>query len=276
MSEAKLKKSKLDSLIKLYPNCVFCGGLRPTETQEHLVPSALFKPKPRPNELVLPSCRICNNGSSFQDAIATIIFQASKPYAEGNEGLISIKMATEFHRKFPKVPFIFKKSGGLKAFLKRQEAINDFKKYNIIQPGEELVEISDFALLQLRIFSVKIGLGLYFSKTNRIFGRNKRLFSDVIFLEKALTSESFQRIIHTFPQFEYLKQGKMNSIGNFEYSTLYFPENSQDNIEFAYIATFGRAFALFGCSTNYVKVFDRPTFTPATWQMTKEELSKYQ
>ena len=73
MGEAKLKRTATQKLIKEFPNCCECGGLRASSTREHMAPKALFDNSHRPDGLVMPACGVCNDGTRTADLVASIV-----------------------------------------------------------------------------------------------------------------------------------------------------------------------------------------------------------
>lgn len=55
------------------PLCIFCGGQEPATTVEHCPPRALFIRKEWPAGFDFPACRLCNNGTSDDDAIVSLL-----------------------------------------------------------------------------------------------------------------------------------------------------------------------------------------------------------
>ncbi len=66
--------------------CVICG-LRPSTTEDHIPPDGMF-PKPRPTDPIkIPTCSICNTGSSNQDRIFQVFVGIAAGHGEEGERL---------------------------------------------------------------------------------------------------------------------------------------------------------------------------------------------
>jgi hypothetical protein len=73
MGEAKQRRRAHAAILERYPHCVFCGGSNRATTAEHTPPLMMFRRRQRPNELVFPSCKPCNNGTSHSDLVASFL-----------------------------------------------------------------------------------------------------------------------------------------------------------------------------------------------------------
>jgi hypothetical protein len=76
MGEAKAKRRVHASILKAHPCCIYCGGIHPADTIEHMPPIAMFDGKQRPKGLEFPTCQECNNGTRFSDLVASLLGRA--------------------------------------------------------------------------------------------------------------------------------------------------------------------------------------------------------
>ena len=73
MGEAK-DRLNLSRRIRLeQPQCIFCGGVRPSETVDHYPPIVMFDRRQRPKDLLFGACKGCNEGSRKADLIAAFL-----------------------------------------------------------------------------------------------------------------------------------------------------------------------------------------------------------
>ena len=56
-----------------HPFCCFCGGGRKAATQDHIPPRSFFLGRKHPKGLEFPACLECNNASSNEEDIASLI-----------------------------------------------------------------------------------------------------------------------------------------------------------------------------------------------------------
>ena len=75
MGEAKAKRRVHASILKAHPCCIYCGGIHPADTIEHMPPIAMDG-KQRPKGLEFPTCQECNNGTRFSDLVASLLGRA--------------------------------------------------------------------------------------------------------------------------------------------------------------------------------------------------------
>ena len=57
MSEAKVKRRAHAAILKAHPWCIYCGGIYPANTIEHMPPIAMFDGKKRPKGLEISHMR---------------------------------------------------------------------------------------------------------------------------------------------------------------------------------------------------------------------------
>jgi hypothetical protein len=76
MGEAKIKRRAHAAILAAHPWCIYCGGIHPADTIEHMPPIAMFDGKQRPKGLEFPTCRDCNNGTRLSDMAASVLGRA--------------------------------------------------------------------------------------------------------------------------------------------------------------------------------------------------------
>jgi hypothetical protein len=70
MGEAKRKRRRHAAVLAAHPWCIYCGGIHPADTIEHMPPIAMFDDRQRPRGLEFSTCRECNNGTRLSDTDA--------------------------------------------------------------------------------------------------------------------------------------------------------------------------------------------------------------
>lgn len=68
-----MEKRRRDKFYADHPLCIFCGGTKSIESVEHCPPRALFSNKVWPKGFEFPACLDCNNGSSDQDLLVSLL-----------------------------------------------------------------------------------------------------------------------------------------------------------------------------------------------------------
>ena len=76
MGEAKVRRRGHAAILKAQPWCIYCGGIYPADTIEHMPPIAMFDGRQRPKGLEFPTCRECNNGTRLSDMVASLLGRA--------------------------------------------------------------------------------------------------------------------------------------------------------------------------------------------------------
>jgi hypothetical protein len=76
MGEAKLKRRAHAKILEKYPWCIYCGGVHPADTIEHMPPISMFDRRQRPKGLEFPTCLGCNNGTRLSDLVASVLGRA--------------------------------------------------------------------------------------------------------------------------------------------------------------------------------------------------------
>lgn len=72
MSATKFRERRKARLIREHPTCIFCGGLRPTVTLDHVPPRASFPRGYHPEDFDFPACEECNQSTRHFDQIFSL------------------------------------------------------------------------------------------------------------------------------------------------------------------------------------------------------------
>jgi hypothetical protein len=62
-------KAKRAKFLRDHPFCCFCGGDRPTQTEDHVPARGLFFGRLWPEGFVFPACSACNHAASFDELL---------------------------------------------------------------------------------------------------------------------------------------------------------------------------------------------------------------
>lgn len=101
MGEASRRQKLKERVIGSCPYCVYCGGIVPATTIDHMPPIAMFDRRQRPKGLEFASCDGCNQGSKRAEQVACLIGR-SFPDAGTDEGRAEVaKMMAEVHSNHP-------------------------------------------------------------------------------------------------------------------------------------------------------------------------------
>lgn len=151
MDEAARKRSATQKFIQQFPECCFCGGLRPATTREHMPPKSLFDQSYRPDRLVMPACDVCNGATSTADL--TVAMVSRWRYDSGpQERLDHSKLAARMRRQAPELMGEWTKLDRTEAEKARLHLINS----GVPVPQDAgIATIGPLTICQLNLFAHK-------------------------------------------------------------------------------------------------------------------------
>lgn len=210
---SRIKRSATQKLIASYPNCCFCGGLRLTITREHMPPKALFDGSHRPDKLVMPACKECNNGTSTADLTASIISRWQMTLSPSQHA-DHRRLVAQVRRYHPELIAEWTKlvpSERLKAKL-------HLESQGVPVPANAgMASIGPLTIRQLNQFSHKVVLGLYFEHFKKLLPNTGRV--SAFWRSK----EDFARggippvLLEMMKRYGTIEQGQWNASEIFEY-----------------------------------------------------------
>lgn len=160
------RKSKVERFIKDHPKCIFCGGSTPSTTIEHCPPRSLFQNYVAPDKFEFPSCLACNNYSSDEDLIVSVIARMGSP-AFGNSDKKLVGMMKALNRQKPNF---------YKSFLpSATEARNNNRQLGITpdigMTHQEMgvLNINDETREAIKVFAKKLAKGIAYLEEGLIF-----------------------------------------------------------------------------------------------------------
>jgi hypothetical protein len=218
MGEAKLKRSGTQKLLQQYPNCCFCGGLRPATTREHMPPKALFDGSHRPDKLVMPSCSECNRGTSTADLVVSMIARWRLDLSE-EEKKDHARLAGRVRTSNPEL---------VAEWTKLNEAERVKAKLEHGAPADAgVAAIGPLTIRQLNLFSHKVVLGLYFEHFRELLPDTGRVCAYWRTKEDIPKGGLPPVLFEMMNQYGTLEQGKWNAREVFEYR---FDVNENDGL----------------------------------------------
>lgn len=161
MGEAKRRRKLFDASSP----CIFCGGQRVANTQEHCPPRALFREKKWPEGYVFPSCEDCNGGTSDDDLMVAFLAHLTK---SGNSEKNGFGLMLQVNKQFP---------GFIDGMFQRTtaEARRLGRKVGLRRgPGETYQELPVVKLPKeanqcVSVLAAKLTKAIYFKRTSAIF-----------------------------------------------------------------------------------------------------------
>jgi hypothetical protein len=239
MGDAKRKRSATQVFIETFPQCCFCGGIRPATTREHMPPKALFDRSHRQDDLVMPSCKECNSQTSTADAVVSILSRWKTSDMSEAEKEDHKKLADGLKRSHPE---IVDEWTGM-SLLDRLKAKRDYIRDGIDMPGDAgLLRIGQQTIRQLNLFAHKAALGLYFDLFRKLLPNTGRFCAYWRTKEDVLRGGIPIVLLEMMNRYGTLEQGKWRASETFEYRY----ELNTDEGLFAFVARARGAFYVTG------------------------------
>lgn len=268
MGEAKKKATRLESMLKNQPNCIYCGDLHPAESVDHFPPRIMFFRKHRPKGLEVPACHACNAGTSLDEQVAAFFSRAmilsdspeAKDKATYNREVQSIMTGL-----FNNAPELM-----LEIYPSPDQKI-EFKKYNNInkQFGGPINAGGPILNRYMNRFAAKMGFALYFNKTGKAIQRTGRVVTFWQTNKSAIDGKIPEGLLKLFPHPDTLRQGKQNVESQFLYSSVILPDGSWS----VHRASFRFSFSIIAFVTSNHEKFPFPskpdeknTFPPGSFR----------
>ena len=226
MGEAKRKRRRHAAVLAAHPWCIYCGGIHPADTIEHMPPIAMFDDRQRPRGLEFSTCRECNNGTRLSDTVAALLARAypDAPKPDDLERLLrgvrnnvpglleEMHLGAAGHRDIPSMPA---DAGVLRA------------------NGPILTK-------HIGVFGAKLGLALHFEAHGLSVPPAGGVQTIFFTNASALRGELPAELIQLMPTPRTLKQGKREVGGQFKYSWALTEEKKHST----FYATFRESFAI--------------------------------
>jgi hypothetical protein len=223
MGEAKARRRAHASILKAHPWCIYCGGVQPADTIEHMPPIAMFYDRQRPKKLEFPTRRECNNGTRLSDTVASLLARAY-PDAPTPDDLERLLRGVRNN-----IP------GLIEEMMSKPARAGDLRVN-----GPILTKHID-------VFGAKLGLALHFEAhglpVSPVGGVQTMFFTN----KSALKGELPEELIQLMPAPRTLKQGKREVGDQFKYSWALTDEKRHS----AFYATFRQSFAIAAVTAFY-------------------------
>jgi hypothetical protein len=226
MGEAKAKRRAHASILKAHPWCIYCGGVYPADTIEHMPPIAMFDDNQRPKGLEFPACRDCNNGTRLSDTAASLLARA---YPDAKRPNDLERLLRGVRNNIPG--------------LLEEMHVGDAGDRDIpsMPAGASVLRVNGSILRKhIDVFGAKLGLALHFeahrSPVPPAGGVQTMFFTNA----SALRGELPNELIQLMPAPRTLKQGKREVGDQFKYSWALTEEKRHS----AFYATFRQSFAI--------------------------------
>lgn len=97
----KIVRQRKHEFLAANPFCIFCGGTAASTTIEHCPPRAMFQNKQWPEGFDFPSCGPCNNGTSDQDLLVSMIARSDPFTNQGDSDGRSLGLMKMVNKQYP-------------------------------------------------------------------------------------------------------------------------------------------------------------------------------
>lgn len=161
MGEAKRKRKLREKILEANPMCIYCGGLTPAKTVEHIPAKIVFNEKQRPKGLEFSACQQCNNNSGPVDLVAAMMARVY-PDVSGEY------LQQEVQRIFESVN---NNVHGLLEEMKPENLRSDrIAEAKIVAPADSHPIYCGGPIMTRHMtqFGAKIGMALHYEQTRRI------------------------------------------------------------------------------------------------------------
>src|SRR5579883_432778 len=101
MGAAKQRGKLSQQILSQFPNCIYCGGVIPATTVDHVPPLSVFAGRKRPRGLEFPSCRACNNGARKEDCFIAYFSRVYPDVSTESEKAELRRLARGVDHNFP-------------------------------------------------------------------------------------------------------------------------------------------------------------------------------
>jgi hypothetical protein len=217
MGEHQLKQSATQKFLQKYPFCCLCGGATPATTREHVPPKALFDRSHRPDRLVVPACRVCNNVTSTGDLLVSLIARWEFEELSGIQSSDHAKLAAQLRRQAPDVLCEWLSAGA----IERKRVRRTFESRGMALPNQAYSKLSSKTWPHLHLFAHKLTLGLYFERTKRCLSSPGAARAWVRLKEAVALEGIPQEVLHLVGSPTPLVQGQWTTAGQFEWREAY-------------------------------------------------------
>jgi hypothetical protein len=169
VGEAKRKLSATQRLISEFPECCFCGGLRPSATREH--PKSLFDNSHRPDELVMPACGECNRSTSTADLVVSLVSRwdyNTSPEESSDHSRLAARLRKQ-------APELIAEWTALNVKQREKARLHLLKQGVSVPHHAGIASIGERTVPQLNLFAHKAVLALHFEHFRRPLSMAGRL-----------------------------------------------------------------------------------------------------
>ena len=193
---------------KQNPNCCYCGGMKVTQSRDHVPPTGYFKNKHRPKEWEVPACNSCHGEFSIHDAFFSVLTRLNLSVSDGigatDEPLKNLISSS--HHLYAEVHRVWRENG--RRVWRYKNGL--IRPYVLVPLGHELVH--DCVNFMLARFAA----ALFYKFSGKILPVGIRIFSTWQSNDEYLKGKVPIKAISDLSGYEYPKMGKKTYADQFE------------------------------------------------------------
>lgn len=248
MGEARRRVSATKRFLAEHPYCCFCGGQVRAETRDHLPPKCFFDNKHIPNDMIVPACRACNEGSRASDQIAAFASRIGFGPQSTVERREFRRLGRAISRNFPDVSREW-----FAANWRDRQKVRFFAAKHRINCGEPpgVITFGPKNCGSLNLFAHKFTLGLFYHQTGQVLPPKGGY---IAFIQPKEVIAEFglpKLILDALGPIDTLKQGQFRLFDQFKYR---WDWNADEGV-FGHVSLFREAYAVVGFAVLSLDIF---------------------
>ena len=218
-------------LLQKNPNCVYCGGLSPATTIDHMPPIGMFTDRQRPRGFEFPCCENCNRNSRKHDNVAALLAALQLSPASERDIRYFDKLLAGIRNNQPLL------------FAELKPTISQIRAASKVldacgQPCGAFDVRGPLVSGSMHRFGAKCALALHWAKSGKILTPAAQVGVLWYTNHNAIEGTVPQHLFELLPPGDTFQQGKRSAEDRFVYSS----KQTDDGNSTAHWVTFGSAF----------------------------------
>jgi hypothetical protein len=237
VGEARQRGLSREALLAANPSCIYCAGMSPATTIDHMPPRIVFSGKLRPRQFEFPSCDGCNQGTKATDQF---IAWVSRMYPDAHTEPERTEVRKILRGLSNNMPDVLREmeigTAGQKLARKRTG----------IQYGGGFLRMDGpLVSRHLDIFGCKLGLAMHWEFTRQIVPLSGGVVVRYVSNVQAMQGKVPTEFLKLLPGPQTLRQGSWDVANQFRFSA----RTTNDKTMGLFYATFRSSFGLAAVTT---------------------------
>ena len=234
MGEKKRRRLNRDKILGDNSYCIYCGGVNPANTLDHMPPRCIFRFKHRPIGFEYPSCEQCQSDTRKSEHLVGL-FARMYPDAQTNE---ERKETADYIRgiknNFPDIVQWL--------LISREDEILERRNYDVNIPGRLISLGHPNVINHLTRYAVKLTISLHFEETKRVLDHKTNIIAGFFTNAEAMSGKIPDMARFGLSSAKTIRQGRKNVSGQFDYHSI----SSEDGALGIYYSYFRGSFCTVG------------------------------